>query len=251
MRIDLYKYIHNWLPLSMRHETVIEFLRALCSRLPKAHNDFELYAQKAKYKAKANASVISLEHHIAREFDVKTKITELDGKPTDFLVSIDGYVDEYELSAFIDRWKLAGKSYVFRQGEVKLSASWIDHVCEDIREVWVAKFVDHVCEKERKVYIWAVTMPSEAIPDKTWLIQFTSSSPVLTNITVKVKVTIVDIYTNEIIRTFEAVGVIAKDSNVVVVDTKQSASNDFEATTEILEISPSSDKYYDYIKQDW
>jgi hypothetical protein len=115
-------------------------------QVPVASNDFELFSDDAMYKANANASVISLEHHINREFDARAKITELDGKPVDFLVAVTGSVDEIRLRALIDQYKPAGKSYVFRIQEVVFTSRFIDHVCENMAVVYTSRFIEHVCE---------------------------------------------------------------------------------------------------------
>lgn len=246
MRIDLVKYIQNWLPVGLRSLSVVELYRVLLSRLPKAHNDFEEFAELAKYKANANASVISLEHHIAREFDVIATITALDGTPTDFLVSIDGYVDEHELSAFIDRWKLAGMSYVFRQGEVKYSARFINHVCEDIAEVWTAQFANHVCEDDRKVYIsWHVL---RAIPIETGVVQYQmevrASQVVQSNIVVNGE-TVFSNGQDYDPRDWQVT--IASGTNKVAMNININSQYSIISSSQITSINPLSDEYYNYI----
>lgn len=247
MRIDLYKYIRNWLPFAMRGSTVVEFLRVLLSRLPRAHNSFEIFAQKAKYKASANASVISLQHNIERSFDVKAKITELDGKPTDFLVSIDGYVDEYELTAFIDRYKLAGKSYVFRQGEVQLTAKWINHVCEDIREVLTAKWIEYTCESDRKVYIYVSVIPNPS--NDRWLVNISADRAVQSELRISVKATVFNIEDMTDVSQLSHIATLPRLSRSVVEETSYGIFGGQAVRVESVDITPNSDTYFEYINK--
>jgi hypothetical protein len=146
MRVDLLKLIQYLLLPSLRKPKAVEFIRSLVSQATEAHNDFELSGYDRMYRANANASVISLEHHIKREFDARAVITNLDGKPTDFLVTVDGNVDEARLRALIDRYKLAGRSYVFKIQDVTFTSKFVDYVCENMKVAYTSKFVDHVCE---------------------------------------------------------------------------------------------------------
>jgi hypothetical protein len=150
MRVDLLKLIQDFLLSFIRKSKVIEFIRSLVMPVQKATNDFELFSYEAMYRANANASAISLEHHIEREFDVKAKISEMDGKPVDFLVVIAGSVDEVRLRALIDQYKPAGKSYVFKIQEVVFSSQFIEHVCENMAVVFSSRFIEHVCETRQE-----------------------------------------------------------------------------------------------------
>ena len=86
----------------MRSNRLAELIRVLTREAESAYNQFNLQVPDWMYKINANASVISLKHHIKRELDVDAVITELDGKPIDFLVSVTGFVDEQRLKAMID-----------------------------------------------------------------------------------------------------------------------------------------------------
>lgn len=130
MRIDLYKLIRSLLVTFMRSNRLAELIRVLTREVETAYNQFNVSVPDWMYKINANASIISLQHHIKRELDVDAVITELDGKPVDFLIEVTGFVDESQLRALIDSYKLSGKSYVFKVGSVVYSCQFSNHVCE-------------------------------------------------------------------------------------------------------------------------
>ena len=130
MGIDLLKLIRSLLVTFMRSNRLAELIRVFTREAESAYNQFNFNVPDWMYKINANASVISLQHHIKRELDVDALITELDGKPIDFLVEVTGFVDESQLRALIDNFKLSGKSYVFRVGSIVFSCQFTNHVCE-------------------------------------------------------------------------------------------------------------------------
>ena len=130
MKINLQKYIADLLPTGLRRLGNIEFIRSLLQQVASVYGGFNRQVSDWLYKAHADASVLSLQHHIRREFDVDAAITELNGKPLDFLVTVTGAVDENALRAFIDKYKLAGKSFSFVTGNVSYTAEWLNHQCE-------------------------------------------------------------------------------------------------------------------------
>ena len=129
MNINSHKLIKLLLPTFMRGNRIIEFIRVMLLQLENSYNTFNANVPDWLYKANANASVISLTHHVKRELDVDILITELDGTPIDFLVTVQGFVDYGQLSKLIDTYGLAGKSYVFENGEITYTCEWINHVC--------------------------------------------------------------------------------------------------------------------------
>jgi hypothetical protein len=166
------------LPISLRNKPVSEFTRSKLLETQRICDGFRLFVEDAKYRASANASVISLEHHISREFDVRAKITELSGRPTDFLVTIDGNVDESRLKALIDGYRLSGKSYVFRVSGVKYVSRWIDHVEEDMSTEYVSEWIDHI-----GVYLPRVTVGYTFSYDRSaFFIHVTASQAVYSDV---------------------------------------------------------------------
>ena len=130
MQINSYKLINQLLPTFMRGDRITEFIRVMLLQLEKSYNAFNANLPDWMYKANANASVISLIHHVKRELDVDILITELDGSPIDFLVTVQGFVDYGQLSKLLDTYALAGKSYIYESGEPFYSGLFINHVCE-------------------------------------------------------------------------------------------------------------------------
>jgi len=134
MLINLYTLIRNLLITFARDIKLVELVRVLTGEAEKAFNEFTSRVADWNYKINANASTISLEHHIKRELDVDAVITELEGTPIDFLVTISGFVDENRLRVLIDSYKLAGRSYVFVAGSEFFSAKFSNWSCESLFE---------------------------------------------------------------------------------------------------------------------
>ena len=154
MRINLYKLIRSLLVTFMRTIRLTELIGVFTREVETAYNQFNLSVPDLMYKINAKASVISLQHHIKRELGVDAAITELDGKPIDFLVSITGFVDESQLRALIENYKLSGKSFVFKVGNEVYTAKFGNWYCEslydnnlltpqfDTNHVWVTSALD-------------------------------------------------------------------------------------------------------------
>jgi len=153
MIFDYEKLVQLMLPTFLRRAVLIELLKMLVKPLATMHTAFLAWYENARYKANANASVISLVHHISREFGTVATIGELDGKPTDFLVSVQGLVDEARIRKLIDSYKLAGKSYVFESSEIEFACEFANWTCENYDEATTVEFVDYVCEIDRVVTI--------------------------------------------------------------------------------------------------
>jgi hypothetical protein len=238
MRIDLLKMIRNLLFSGIRKPKVTEFIRSLLAEVPKACNDFELFSCDAKYRANANASVISLEHHIEREFDVKVKITELDGKPFDFLVTTTGSVDENRLKALIDNYKLYGKSYVFSLEGVVFTAEFTDYVCENMVEVYSAEFTNYVCEKREVV---EVTIYAYMKYEGLWVVEAYSDKPVKSSINITGHLVLDDAYAERFFFLELTPGGGISDFSIQSDATKMAEKKIF-----LSSFLPSSDEYYDY-----
>ncbi|MDR1370949.1 MAG: hypothetical protein LBJ72_12630 [Dysgonamonadaceae bacterium] len=249
MRVDLLKFIQDWLFSMFRKPGIIEFIRSLLLEVPKAHNSFELFSYDAKYKANANASVISLEHHINREFDVKAKITELDGKPIDFLVTVTGTVDEVRLRSLIDKYKLAGKSYVFKIGEVIYTAGFINFECENIIEAYTVEFNDHVCEEDNEVYFTVTILPTEnsgAANEHKWQVKVNSTKPVRGDLRLDIWVPF--IYSDGQDRLAITSVFLSSGENEAYADLSLYETEVTFLGWEIHSITPNHDSYYNYNK---
>lgn len=176
MIIDWHKYVRLLLPLRMRTQLMIEFVRTLVWQVPQLASQFNVWEQTAIYKGKLTASTMALEKLIEREFGVLATIEELDGQPTDFLVNVAGPVDEVRLKALIDQYKLAGRSYAFKLGAVVYTSEFTNHVCEDIIELVTAEWIDHWCEDDGVVLIRGSLLKN--MQTGAWQIIFRASRPV-------------------------------------------------------------------------
>jgi len=213
MQINLIKLISDLLMTFTRDNRLIEIIRVLISEAEISFNYFNLQMPDWLYKAKANASIASLEHHIKRELDVDVLITNLDGKPIDFLVTIIGFGDKTLISKIIDTYGLAGRSYVFENGDITYSCEFINHVCEK-------QLIDNL--------VTGVLTEN--------LITVTSAHPVASNVTVTISVATES--DNQILTL-----IIPHDQTTAVL-TGTFASQDI---ANITDVNPNSDSLYNYI----
>ena len=247
MNIDYSKLVQLLLPTFLRKEVLIELIRTMIWPLLDLHSRFNLWADSARYKANMNASVIALERHIQRELDVLAVITEMDGEPTDFLVTVSGTVDEHRLKSLLDQYKLAGRSFIFRIGTVAYSCSFINHQCEDITELYSVVFTDHVCESDGIISIRSVL---SVIATDTLRVRSTATQNVTSDITI-----------TGFISGFEPGGAVLpiEPFSVVILTGTDNASVDvgipmgpytYYIEFESIAINPGSDEYYTYLKQE-
>jgi len=129
MQVNLIKLIKDLSPTFLRDNKLVQIIFVLISEARTSFNQFMLQVPDWKYKACSNASVLSLQKTIQRELDVDCTITESDGKPVDFLVTMSGNYDEGQVRKVIDNYKLSGKSYVFENGAITYTCEFINYVC--------------------------------------------------------------------------------------------------------------------------
>lgn len=223
---------------------MVELVRTLIWQIPGLFSGFAIWAEGAKYKASVNASKISLEKLIEREFDTLANIEELDGKPTDFLVNVSGTVDEVRLKALIDQHKLAGRSYAFRIGSIAYSCEFINPVCEDIIELFTVIFNEHMCEDNGVVIIKGYLFQSQSTQ---WQVYLTSSRPVKSNLNVSGQISGRDVlgtlfFVADFSGTFPSE---ASEANIDVVIDAAGASYYFIYAPSVV-INPISDSFYQY-----
>ena len=145
MKIDFNKLVELLLPTFLRRPRILAMLRVLVAKpLQQLFVKFHIWRLKSRYEASVSPQVISLIHAIERTFDCVAEITELDGKPYDFLVSIDRSADLNAIREFIDKHKLAGKSYIFKLGDAAFSVTWISYVDEYLVEEYTATWIEHI-----------------------------------------------------------------------------------------------------------
>lgn len=149
MNIDYNKLIELLLPTFLRRPRLFALLRTLVSKpLQELFSQFHLWRVKSRYEASITPQVCSLIHAVKQTFDCVCEITELDGKPYDFLVEIDRSTDLNAIKEFINQHKLAGKSYIFKLGDVSFTALWINYANEDLVELYSAEWTMHVNEED-------------------------------------------------------------------------------------------------------
>ncbi len=243
MIIDWEKYTRLLLPVKLRTLLLVELIRTMLWQVPRAATAWNVWEKNAWYSANLNASTITLQYLIQREFGVLATIEELDGLPTDFIVNVEGTVDEIRLKALIDRYKLAGRSYTFRLGSVVYAASFINHQCEDIVEILNASFIDYQCEDDGVVTITGYLVKS--ITDD-WEVQLFSSRATMTNITITG--TINGIQDSETLLSGDFIGTILSGStNATIPASVVETSNTTYYISEIsVNLNPDSDDYFEY-----
>ena len=179
MIIDFLKLIILTLPTRLRNLQIVELFRTLMQQLQVVFFRFTGRLQAWRYRIMSDASILSLKETIRRELEIDATITELSGRPTDFLVEVSGIYDENRLRALIDANKLAGKSYTFRLGETAYTAEFTNHLCENIIAIYTAEFSDYMCEDDMVVYI---KLSAHKVSDGIWFIGATASRPVASNV---------------------------------------------------------------------
>lgn len=246
MKIDIYKYIQLLLPIALRIRFFVNYLFALLQDLINVQDLFETRADAALYDANANASVISMTHNIKRKLGVDVEISELDGRPVDFLVEAKSYVDEYQLRKLLDTIKLSGKSYRFRINGLVFVAEWSDYVCEDITEIFVAEWSDYVCEDlpplpDNRVYIGA----NASRGSDGWYIQLIATKKVTSDIHVSFNYTVTDGGVD--MGTWSQEGTIPNGQSMSERIYGLDASSSANVIVQVTSISPIEDSNYKYV----
>lgn len=189
MMLDFFKLIELLLPHSLRQTSVLALLRVLVARqLQSLFAEYHVFRQKTKFEASVTPQVCSLQYAIERTFDVNCEITELDGLPTDFLVSIDRSTDLSSIRAFINKHKLAGKSYVFELGDTVFTATWKNYVDEDIVATYTAEWSDYEDEDDGIVTISCFISAFDSDNSKVYVYLASNkalASDILCNIVIK------------------------------------------------------------------
>lgn len=186
MKIDFNKLIELLLPTFLRRPRLFALLRTLISKpLQSIFSRFHIWRAKSRYEASVTMQVCSLTHAVERTFDCVCEIQELDGKPYDFLVSIDRSTDLNAIREFIDKHKLAGKSYIFKLGDVDFVAEWLNYVNEDIIELYVAEWLMHVNEEDgvNNIHIFL----GKNTEDK-WFVRVTADKPVKSTLFISISI---------------------------------------------------------------
>lgn len=187
MKIDFNKLIELLLPTFLRRPRLFALLRTLISKpLQSIFSRFHIWRAKSRYEASVTMQVCSLTHAVERTFDCVCEIQELDGKPYDFLVSIDRSTDLNAIREFIDKHKLAGKSYIFKLGDVDFVAEWLNYVNEDIIELYIAEW-DFYVEEDDGINNIRIFLGMNA-DGNSWFVRATADRPVKSDLFIAVSV---------------------------------------------------------------
>lgn len=184
---DFNRLVELLLPTSIRQSKLIALLRALISTpLQKRFSDFNLFRFITGYESTVTPQVCSLIDAVQRRFDCVCDVAELDGKPYDFLVSIDRSTDLQAIKEFVDTHKLAGKSFVFELGDTAFTATWINYVNENLIELYSAEWIDYVSEDDGIIYIMPDVLKD--VSSNSWIAKAYTSAPVASQLYIFVTV---------------------------------------------------------------
>ncbi|MGL5683580.1 MAG: hypothetical protein ACRDDZ_11110 [Marinifilaceae bacterium] len=151
MDLNWTKLISDLLPRQLRRVKMISLLAVMVGQIKVCHASLLLYMSKTRAVALRNYSSMSLERMIYDELGAGALIVEGDGKPIDFIVNVNEYVDEQRLHALLNKYKLAGKSYQILFSDMSWSVEFKGHVCERANASWENRFISHVCERREDV----------------------------------------------------------------------------------------------------
>lgn len=183
---DFNRLIELLLPTYLRQNKLIALLRALIAMpMQRRFSDFNLLRAKSDYEATVTPQVCSLTDAVQRTFDCVCEITELNGKPYDFLVSIDRSTDLQAIKEFIDAHKLAGKSFVFELGDVVFTATWMNYTNENLIEVYSAEWSFYVDEDDGTNHITIYLL--QDIND-VWRVRAEAEKPVASDLYIAVSI---------------------------------------------------------------
>ena len=164
MNINWKKWILERLPFSLRVNRIYVFCLLLTLPVRRLHSSFARWSKKLKGKAGASVQVCMLKKIIYDEIGSNIEIDEGDGKPYDFIVrtSLDNLDGERRMIALLDRYKAAGKSYMYVNELVSYESLWGEHVCEICEDSAEWSSSNRVCELKQKqiitikvrVYYW-------------------------------------------------------------------------------------------------
>lgn len=157
MNIDWSKLIGNMLPAMLRQTLISSFMSVFTTPLRGIHDEFGSWKDKMKIMISGTPQVCMLEKIIKDSLDIDIAISEGDGRPVDFIVqaSFSDIDKERQLFALINRYKLAGKHYEYRNAALSIESRWCEYVCE--QQTVFLTWREYLCEEkhrpERYVYV--------------------------------------------------------------------------------------------------
>lgn len=142
-------YIYNLLPLAVRQPRVGLLISVLLSPAKTSINELTTYIADARLRSAATWQVMWLEKLLSDALGYPITIIESTGLPIDFIVSGVSYTDETLARGLLNRYKLAGKSYVLTFADVQIEGQWLNPVCARTNEaLLVGYWVHPVCVKQ-------------------------------------------------------------------------------------------------------
>lgn len=152
MEVQWDKFIIERLPVRLRTELMKAVCLAVTLPVVQIYNEFRIWKKRMDIKAGGSPQVCMLQKIVKDTLDIDLIISEGNGKPVDFIIhtSFTDVDKERQLFALLDRYKLAGKSYMYENAEVEYSQQWSGFVCE--RQTLLIQWQGYVCEvKTREV----------------------------------------------------------------------------------------------------
>ena len=145
MIIDFHKLTVMLLPFSLRKARLIALYQVLiASQLKMLNMEWSLYMSNAKMRAKLQTRTCDIETVMGKELEADILIEPLSGRPTDFMIHVEGSSDINQMQSLIEQFKPAGRSYSFEITDVTYIAEWVDPVDEDYQETFVTEWMDHI-----------------------------------------------------------------------------------------------------------
>lgn len=187
MTIDFYKLIQIITPPALRRTKLLELFRILIAKpMQNLHTDLVLWREVIRYKAALTPQTIALETMAKKLLDTTIEITELDGKPFDFLVQVEGTPDLNKLTRLLNTYKLAGKSFTYVLSGAVYACEFVEHIAEEVNELYACEFIQHVAEDDGivKVYVSLRFKSSDDINGSYWTVYASADRPVKSAITI-------------------------------------------------------------------
>lgn len=245
MRIDYNKLTELLLPTFLRRPKLFALLKSLFSKqLQILFSSFNIFRANSRYEASVTPQTCSLVHAIQRIFDCKAEITELDGKPYDFLLSIEKSTDLSAVKKNVDKHKLAGKSYIFKLGDTNFRAKWINHVDENLIELYSAIWLNHVNEHDGIIRIDLSLFKMQGFEDNKWMLAANADW----NVASRVSITVTISYWNGALEHFAGGGTVvikAGESHGEELITLN-YSDYSTLTIRVVSVNPTADSMYQY-----
>lgn len=156
MHINWAKWLLGRLPFALRVNRTYVFCLLFTYPVRRLHASFVEWHKKMRNKTGATPQVCMLRKVIFDELGINIDIEEGSGKPHDFIVktSLINTDKERQMLALVDRYKMAGKSYLYINEEVSFQMSWSDHICEQCEFSSKWDWARYVCEQRSKTEIY-------------------------------------------------------------------------------------------------